>query len=995
MYTYQELQGLGQKWLKHFAQVEFVGEIEISEDEISQLCPSVGQYLDRAGQNENIRAALVVAVVNLAFYSPQETGMESFRWLALQKLLGHYSEDDQRWQREVGEPTLRLLKEYFHAEDTGTAFRFVSPIMQQAGVPARLDRRFAQFLARLLQYYGHHFSDSEYNAGCIEFEGQMSTARRFLTSANGRQYCRDIIRIVRNVEEGLVTEQQVATLSFRFRNKVRQVLETLRSGPHTALRTTALPAPRLVLDRENLRLVVEFSEKGLDGAYQWIDGTKIRAARYILRADDFLGPLRFKSVWTQEQIEFPPVKPWRPIQNSWAAFRSTDGCFEIDGSLERESSILRSGRHLLAISGPHSIPEQHVIEELAELYDPSRWQLIIRVFDCELPDGFSLSDLNLAVLGGAPSRVPALRFSERQLPVPYTSNVFVGELPEIIIENRDANFADTYMLVCEEGSRRWVLPESLYRANSTFRLEANAPTQGQIHLEPKGRTPRGFVESVLRYVLLPDFKVTWPRGLYAEDTRVSVGLEPAAKIHVEWQQSSVVQAGESVWEMPSRLEFISGQVSFADSVSFFIAGPIERFSVKSETVVDHRLWNECLQQRNKIYISLSASERGGQIELGIADAEGFQKVIDLGPVPRNCQLIVSTDDVRDAFNERRSTAGRIAVRTWDSGVVRSDVIYLHEGLIAHRIFEDSDDEFKMWSQLLPDDLRLAVEGVRGMCSTPVSPFNVPDQSVPQSLQKFLSFYDICARVIDWHLMVDDSDERSDATLKETLDWYAEAYNFIDVGISSDPHVAKRLLERRPRKSTPFKKAQGTPTSRWRVKLADNLRRLKTLADMKRKVREDRCKVREWSAFCRAKRWTSAARCELVDAPGGNALTRAAEDYQYGLDVLAVGNREKANEYLSSAHESVRQAIEEAREGLVHEVALSLQVFIYYHYRHEHFGVKADEAIVFLGDNWGRFKKTLSLMGGVQGDKEDLGESLSLADFSPHRRDVEIEEQINQ
>ena len=154
MYTYKELQSLGRAWLNHFAQVEFVGEIEISEDEISKLCPSVGQYLDRAGWDEDIRAALAVAVVNLAFYSSEETGVEGFRWPALQKLLGYYLEDDQRWQQDVGEPVLRLLREYFHAEDTGTAFRFVSPIMQQAGVPAKLDRRFAQFLARLLQPTG-------------------------------------------------------------------------------------------------------------------------------------------------------------------------------------------------------------------------------------------------------------------------------------------------------------------------------------------------------------------------------------------------------------------------------------------------------------------------------------------------------------------------------------------------------------------------------------------------------------------------------------------------------------------------------------------------------------------------------------------------------------------------------------------------------------------------------------------------------------------------
>ena len=163
----------------------------------------------------------------------------------------------------------------------------------------------------------------------------MSTAKRFLTSAKGQQYCRDIIRIVKNVEAGLVSEDKVGALSFRLRNKVRRVLETLRSNPHTALRRTeSLSAPKLVLDRENLRLVVEFSDKGLDGAYRWPDGTKIRTARYILTAADFLGTLRFKSVQTHGQTEFPPIEPWR-------AGRSREEC-RSDAPRRRR----RSGRRL-------------------------------------------------------------------------------------------------------------------------------------------------------------------------------------------------------------------------------------------------------------------------------------------------------------------------------------------------------------------------------------------------------------------------------------------------------------------------------------------------------------------------------------------------------------------------------------------------------------------------------------------------------------------------
>jgi hypothetical protein len=815
----------------------------------------------------------------------------------------------------VGEPILRLLKEHFHVEDIAGPYRYVRPIMQQAGVPAKLDRRFAQFVVRLLRLYGHGFSDTDYKACCIEFEGQLSTGEKFLNSSKGRQYCRDIVRIVRNVEEGILTPQQVNSLSFRLRTKVRAVLQTLGDSPQTTARVASFPPPRLILDRDNLRLVVEFSPEGLSGAYQWSDSAKIRAARYVLKEGDFIGKLRGNIIQPHGKTETWEVEPWRPSPTTWAAFR------ESDGSLLETSGVLQPGRYILALPYPHAVPDEHVIEECGELYLPGREDVLVRIFDCELPSCFSLDALNLSVSGVASVSAPVLRFGETLKPLLHTASVFVRELPEIIIEGWTPEFANSYMLVWDSGARRGVVPESLYSGKGIFRLPVEAPSQGRIHIEPKGRTPRGFAETALDYVLLPDAKIDWPTGLHERTARVPIRIQPAGKFAVEWQQRSVEHVGASAWEVPPRLDFVNGQVNYAGAVSFHIAGPVYRFDIRGEAITDGVLWDEGLKRRSRLYLSLSAAECGGSIELGLISPKGFAKMIELGPIPRSRSLVVSTDDVRDAFDHRGLPAGRIAVRVGGQRVVPSDIVFLHERLILECLFEGDDCEFSNWCGQMPDDLQHAVRNVRGMCAGPVPPFAILS-AVPPALRQTLLFYDLCGRVIDYGLRVGATEELDDIHLKESLAWYAEAREFTDNGTSFNPRKAAQLLTLRPRKRSGAliapafckapRKAARTPTDHWRESLARvlrTLRRLKSPVDYK-------CMVRGWSDSCRDERWSSAVGSVLARTPGGELLTRAAEDYRFGLEELGRGDTEKANGYLSSACVSVRDVMAQVREGLV-------------------------------------------------------------------------------
>lgn len=698
-------------------------------------------------------------------------------------------------------------------------------------------------------------------------------------------------------------------------------------------------APDFALDRETLRLVIEFSPKGLDGAYRWSDGTRIRTARYVLKEVDIIGTLRVKTIQPHGATEEWPIEPWRPSPNSWAAFRYTDG------SLLQRSGVLPPGRYLLALPHPHGIPD--AIEECGELYLPGCEDIPVRVFDCELPSGFSLDALNLSVSGVARARAPVLRFGETPQPLPHTANVFVRELPEIMIENWTPGFAGSYMLVWDSGARRGVVPESLYSGGGIFRLPVEAPSQGRIHIEPKGRTPRGFAETALDYVVLPDAKINWPGGLYEKSARVPISFEPAGKFTVEWQQSSVERVGGSTWEVPPRLDFVNGQATYAGAASFHIAGPVYRLEVRGESVAGQVLWNESLKRRSLLHLSLSAAECGGGVELGLFGPKGFTKVIDLGPVPRGRLLTISTDDVRDAFDHRGLPAGRVALRTPSAHVVRSDVVFLHERLILENLFEVDDDEFDGWCGLLPDDLQPAIRGVRGMRAGRVAPFAVPP-GVPQALRQCLSFYEVCGWVIDARSSVEAVEGIADSALNKSLAWYAQACEFTETGTPSNPREAAQLLRCRPRKSAAFRKAARkapkAPTDRWRGSLAQvcsALRRLKSPGDYKRMVRD-------WSARCRDERWHGAVSSLLARAPGGDLLTRAAEDYRLGLEELDRRNTEKANGYLSSACVNVRKVVAQAGEGLVHETASALEVMIFYHFRHEQFETKAREAVLSLG-----------------------------------------------
>src|SRR5258708_862959 len=104
--TLEDLKNFGRECRDNFVGLEFVGELEVGEQTVHDVCGAAGKYLSHSW-NEDFRVALTVAVINLAYYASSEIG-ESFRWQVL-SWLGYNEENTALWEQSVGTPILQVL----------------------------------------------------------------------------------------------------------------------------------------------------------------------------------------------------------------------------------------------------------------------------------------------------------------------------------------------------------------------------------------------------------------------------------------------------------------------------------------------------------------------------------------------------------------------------------------------------------------------------------------------------------------------------------------------------------------------------------------------------------------------------------------------------------------------------------------------------------------------------------------------------------------------
>jgi hypothetical protein len=206
----------------------------------------------------------------------------------------------------------------------------------------------------------------------------------------------------------------------------------------------------------------------------------------------------------------------------------------------------------------------------------------------------------------------------------------------------DSDFTERFFVLIEENQQ----VKRLTPASDGFQCAPPLPAQGEIRIEPKGRTPRGFVSQSLRYTLLPtEVRIKWPDGLLASGEEALIKFQPPQSFQACRAEKRIKPAGPGCWRVPPEVEFVEGRVSYQSRFTFPVYGAIHRFKIGGPTIKDRILWRESFTQKSQLILHLSPQQVGPYIEIGLLQQSDLRPSLTLSRVvPKNATLTISTEE---------------------------------------------------------------------------------------------------------------------------------------------------------------------------------------------------------------------------------------------------------------------------------------------------------------------------------------------------------------
>jgi hypothetical protein len=260
MPTIDEIAKIGADYLDQFGRVDFLGEIEIPRDQLDTYCTLLWKCLPNlTGYNEH-SALLAAVVVNLAFYNRDELDSESFRAFVLSKLQGRRCSELTDWNDSIGPATLRVLKQYFKSEDREGPYRYVRPVMEQAGVSFSVLPQFVYFFTKLVSQGGLLLTHDAYQRFLSHHAPPSRSLRSFLDTAAGLHHCREVARILGNARRGELKSRELEDLPPRFRETINALMKAEVGCNALEAAVRSITPPQLALDKDRLQLKLLFAE---------------------------------------------------------------------------------------------------------------------------------------------------------------------------------------------------------------------------------------------------------------------------------------------------------------------------------------------------------------------------------------------------------------------------------------------------------------------------------------------------------------------------------------------------------------------------------------------------------------------------------------------------------------------------------------------------------------------------------------------------------------
>jgi hypothetical protein len=199
------LNQLNQKWENQLETCNYVGEICLHEDDLSNLSDMFKESKNFFIKPIHYRSAILVAAVNCAYYYYDDKGF----WHHFTKLTGYEN------TLEIGSMIEKTLKELgLIALERSGPFRYVGVILEQCGISKRYFLTYAGILRHLKSTLGNDFGNitNESLKKIIEQIHCQKYLKNFLIDPSGIQFTAQVCNLLAMFEEGWINEEELLQL---------------------------------------------------------------------------------------------------------------------------------------------------------------------------------------------------------------------------------------------------------------------------------------------------------------------------------------------------------------------------------------------------------------------------------------------------------------------------------------------------------------------------------------------------------------------------------------------------------------------------------------------------------------------------------------------------------------------------------------------------------------------------------------------------------------
>lgn len=470
----------GAEYLRQIAAARpvFLSELPVPPEDLKELFLRLRQSAD-PGRNDRLRACLAVAAVQAAVRA--EGDETSYLDLFFKRL--NCPSSITLWNDRYGPAILAFLKEHFDEVDRPGPFRYVRPILNQAGISNRTLPSFARFLSQLRAKCGFGYVPDEEYTNALRSVGSCF-ACHFLQEAPGRRYTRDAMRTWERIDRERPSEQELAKIPGYRRRFWPELLSHVGPGSTaTSQRSRRFPPPAQYLDSERARSVIRFDAKAVEALCYRMFGRPVLFAFEVIHDDrKWEGEIRQPG----GQRELWRVDTWLPSGENWAVFRLSDGRIVAKSGCDNEA--LTPGLYYFV--GPETdaaIDHSEVpgeIEEEGPYFDIGGQDIecAYRIWTVRLAPRFEWANGAITVSDGM---APNLTFVRQGNPLAGRTHVFTRHLAPVRIDGWSKETAAYYNIVLERGSERTTL--NPITPDGLLEIIVPCPARGRVFLEPKGR----------------------------------------------------------------------------------------------------------------------------------------------------------------------------------------------------------------------------------------------------------------------------------------------------------------------------------------------------------------------------------------------------------------------------------------------------------------------------------------------------------------------------